>query len=583
MFRLKNENKCLPKHSLLVHSFLQTLLFVITFSMIMTLFSCDPLKKYDAKIETDITPIKDVFKEDFIVGAAIEPNQLEGAEGALLRYHFSGLTAENAMKFKTIHPKRKVWSFEKADKIVKFARKYDMKVRGHAFVWHHPAEHAHWAFLNMDGSKKSREETLEILEEHITTLMDRYKDDVYCWDVVNEAIDEYEKDGMRKTEWYRRIGPDYVAEAFKIAHKADPKIKLFYNDYENYKPNKRKLIKKFIKGMLDDGVPIHGIGMQLHISNGFPSIEMIEDAINDYRDLGLEIHITELDISMYAHEYDKIDGTPSEAHIVHQAYRYKQLMELFRKNKDVVTNVTLWGYHNGHTWLTGAPYNRPDWPFPFNDDFQSNLSYKGITLQELPPFQEVIEIHEPKTYEAPMGTVNIDANMDAAWKKAPIGETDVITTGDNVSKAKVRTLWDKKHLYFLLEVEDDDMSVNAGEAYMNDSVEVFIDENNAKTASYEEGNDFQLRVDYENKVSVGGYADKGMIKSAAKKTATGYIVEIAFALQSIEGKEGAVLGIDYQVNNNDGSGSRVAIAKWNDFTNESWRSTAGWGTLKLVK
>ncbi|MDA3900562.1 MAG: endo-1,4-beta-xylanase [Spirochaetes bacterium] len=558
---------------------------VITLLIGLILTSCsfgDPLKQFDSEIETDLISLQEFYKDDFPIGAAVEPFQLEEAEGALLRYHYNSITCENAMKFKSIHPKKNVYNFKGADKIYEFAKKYKMKMRGHTFVWHHPAEHVFWMFLNNDGSKRSRESVLELLSEHMETLTDRYGDHIYAWDVVNEAIDIAEKDNMRRSQWYKSIGPDYVVEAFKLARKAAPDALLFYNDYDYFNPIKRDAIYDLVKSSLEQGAPIDGIGMQLHISNGTPTIESVEEAIDKFRDLGLQIHITEFDISMYAHEYDTFD-TPSEDHINSQANRYKLLFQLFQKNKDIITNVTFWGFNNGHTFLTGPPYNRPDWPLPFNADLKHNLAYKGIIQSdELPEYKPLLEVQEAKRYLAPKGTPVIDAKKEAAWDKAPVVKTEIIVFGDKPSTASVRVLWDKNYLYFLAEVADDDLSLNAPEQYMNDSFEVFIDENNAKTPIYEENDDFQFRVDYENKVGIGGYSTEDMVKSAAKTTATGYIVEARFKLQSVSGEVGRVMGLDFQVNQNDGSAKRTAISKWNDLTNESWRSTAGWGVLELI-
>ncbi|MBN2435136.1 MAG: endo-1,4-beta-xylanase [Spirochaetes bacterium] len=557
----------------------KTVLFVLLTSVFISC-SRDPLKEYDSQIETDLMPIKEFYKDDFPVGAAIEPFQVEKAEGALLRYHYNSITCENAMKFKSIHPKQKVYNFKAADRIVEFAKRYNMKMRGHTFVWHHPAEQVFWIFLNNDGSKRSRESVLELLGEHMQTLVDRYGDTIYAWDVVNEAIDIAEPDNMRKSQWYHSIGPDYVTEAFKLARKAAPDALLFYNDYDFFNPIKRDAIYDLVKRSIEQGAPIDGIGMQMHINNGTPTVESIEAAIEKFRDLGLQIHITEFDISMYAHEYDKFDS-PSEEHIASQANRYKLFFQLFQKHKDIVTNVTFWGFNNGHTFLTGAPYNRPDWPFPFDENFQHTTAYKGIMQSdELPEYKPLLAVTEVKKYEAPKGTPVIDANIDAVWEKAPIVKTETIVVGDKPSIASVRVLWDKDYLYFLAEVEDSDLFLNAPEKYMNDSFEVFIDENNGKTPVYEQ-DDFQFRVDYENLLTIGGYSDSSMIKSAAKKAGKGYIVEARFKLQTVKAAPGLVMGLDFQVNQNDGSGQRTAIAKWNDLTNESWRSTAGWGLVEL--
>lgn len=562
-----------------ISSILGSMLVVIT--MTTLLFSCDPLKKYEKDIETDITSLKEFYAEDFIIGAAVEPAQLLEAPGALLRYHFSGLTCENAMKFKGIHPEEDTYNFEAADLIADFARKNGMKMRGHTFVWHHPAEMVDWAFMTKENSLRSSDEVYEILKDHMTTLMDRYNDVVYAWDVLNEAVDPDTDDGMRHTRWYETLGPDYGVKLFKMAREIDPDVKLFYNDYQNYLPARQDAIYDYVKGLIDGGAPIDGIGLQMHIGNNEPEIEAVAKTIERYRALGLEIHITELTITMAAHEFDFFD-TPPESHVIHQAHRYKALFELFKANKDVVTNVTLWGFYNGHCYLNDEPPNYKEFPFPFSRDCKANLSYTGAILGELPPDQDILVAAEAMVYQAPKGSPTIDGEIDAIWEKAPIVKTETVVVGSAPSTASVRVLWDESYIYVLAEVADSKLAVNAPESYMNDSLEIFLDQNNAKSKSYEK-DDYQFRISCKNFFDTGGYAKTSMGVSAAKEIEGGYLIEFSCQLDQISAEPGLILGIDFQVNENDGSGARTAISKWNDTTNESWKSTAGWGELELVE
>jgi GH35 family endo-1,4-beta-xylanase len=537
------------------------------------------LEPYADVIQTDLPSMAEVYRKDFLIGAAVEPGQLAGAEGALLRYHFNSLTAENAMKFISIHPAPDTWNFDAADAIANFARDHGLKMRGHTFVWHHPDTIADWMFYDADGSMKSRDEVLAMLENHIRVLMDRYGDIVYAWDVVNEAIDTSEADNMRRTPWYEVVGPDYVEQAFRIAHEINPRAKLFYNDYQTYDPVKQDAIYDFLADMIDRGVPIDGIGLQNHLTLAFPEIAAIDHTISRFEELGLEIHITELDMSLYTHEFEVLDEAPVE-YKLHQGHRYRQLMDTYLAHPQSVTSVTFWGFHDGHTWLTGEPYNRPDWPLPFGENLRSKYAYMGIAGFALPDDPGIESDKVLQTYSASRGTPVIDGEIDQIWAGAEIVRTGTQVMPDDGAVAEVRVLWDETHLYVLAEVADANLSNSSSNAYEQDSFEVFIDENNAKSSAYQE-DDAQYRVSFANLQSVGGQTSRDFLESSAAVTDGGYRVELAIELRYIQAAPGTVLGIDFQVNDDFGDGIRSGISKWNDVTNESWRNTSGWGQVSL--
>ncbi len=557
---------------------------VFAAAFLLTILFCPTLqaqKGFDGAIETDIEPIKDVFKDDFLVGAAVDTPQLFGAEGALLRRHFDSLTAEYVMKFKTIHPSEGVYNFGPADTIAAFARRYGMKMRGHTFVWHHPDTIADWMFFRADGTRKSREEALAMLEDHMRTLMERYGDVVTAWDVVNEAIDTEQPDGMRRTPWFETVGPDYVEKAFEIAHRIDPHAKLIYNDYDFENPAKRDAIFKLVKGLLDKGIHVDGVGMQMHFTVAFPDISAVKESIEVFKTLGIEIHVTELDMTLYSQEFEVLDKAP-ENYLIHQAHRYKDLFALFRANKDAVTWVTLWGFYDGYTYLTRAPYNRPDWPLPFDASLKSKLAYLGIVQGDLPPDVEIAIKKTAKTTKAHRGTPVIDGEMDEIWKNAEVLYTDVQVLAKAAPVASVRILWDDKYLYFLAEVPDPVLNAKSKLIHEQDSFEAFTDENNGKSAALQ-NDDYQYRVNYRGARTAAARATAGMITAKAVEIPGGYRVEMSVKLNTITGAPGTKIGLEMQVNDADDSAMRVAISKWNDPTNESWRNTSGWGTLELIE
>jgi endo-1,4-beta-xylanase len=535
-------------------------------------------------IEWNIPSLYKEYSKYFEIGAAIEPYQFQDslAERELLLKHFSSITAENVMKQMSIQPVEGLWSFTQSDYLVDFAEENGKVIRGHCLVWHHPDQTAFWMLEDNSGNIASREIISERLETHIKTLVGRYKGKIYAWDVINEPIDIETGDSLRHTVWYENIGPEYMELALQWAHEADPDALLFINEYDTFEPRKCTALYNLVKSLLDKGVPVHGVGIQLHMSIGYPELSQVEDTITKLEQLGLEIHVTELDMSLYASEYEVLETAP-ESYLIHQAYRYKELFEIFKRHP-AVTNVTFWGFNDSHTWLLHFPTERPNWPLIFDADMMAKPAYWALVDPSvLPPDEELeMEVAKARTYKAPYGTPVIDGEIDDIWESAPVIVTDKFVMQNEGATAEVRALWDEDHLYVLAEVTDPILSDISGNAYEEDSFEVFVDENNGKTTSYET-DDFQYRVNFLNKKSVARNTKMEYYDTAAAVTDSGYIVEIVINFQTIKGSQGSVLGFDLQVNDDFGDGARSSIAKWNDPTNESWRNTSGLGILELVK
>ncbi len=241
--------------------------------------------------------LREAFKEHFLVGAAVNPVTLDTQRDLLIE-HFNSVTAENEMKFERLHPSQDQYTFEAADRLVSLAKANGMGVRGHTLVWHNQTPK--WVFEHQDGSPVDRETLLARMKSHIDTVLSRYRGDIYAWDVVNEAVSDSGSELLRPSKWLDIIGDDFIAKAFEYAHEADPGALLFYNDYNEAVPEKREKIYALVKSLLEQGVPIHGIGLQAHWSLHHPSVDDIRQAIERYASLGLKLHITELDVSMFA-------------------------------------------------------------------------------------------------------------------------------------------------------------------------------------------------------------------------------------------------------------------------------------------
>lgn len=322
--------------------------------------------------------LKTMFAGDFKIGAAVNPLTIQSQE-QLLAYHFNSITAENEMKFESLHPAEDLYSFGEADKLVAFARKHNMAMRGHTLLWHNQT--TDWLFEGKNGSTVSKDTLLARLKAHIHTVVGRYRDDIYAWDVVNEVIADEGEELLRSSKWVEIAGTDFIAKAFEYAHEADPKALLFYNDYNESHPNKRDKIYTLIKSLLDQGVPIHGVGLQAHWNLYDPALDDIRAAIEKYASLGLQLQLTELDVSMFRFEDKRMDLIVPGADLLElQAERYEALFRLLKEYREVISSVTFWGAADDYTWLDDFPVRgRKNWPFLFDEQHRPKPAYDRLT------------------------------------------------------------------------------------------------------------------------------------------------------------------------------------------------------------
>jgi len=312
-------------------------------------------------------------------GAAADPSRFsEAAYATTLSREFNQIEPENAMKFGPIHPGPTTYSFAAADQVVAFARDNKMALRGHVLVWHQQV--ASWVTSGSTPAQLSA-----ILQDHITTVAGRYAGQVYAWDVVNEAFND---DGtMRSTLWYNApgiglTGTGYIEQAFRWARAADPKALLFYNDYNAELSNaKSDAILKMAQDFKTRGVPIDGIGLQMHLTTNIGSLGSMEANIKRITDLGLEVQITELDVRLPV----DASGTATAASLATQAQIYHDIVALCLKFARC-TAVQTWGFTDKYSWVpstfpgTGAA-------LPLDAGYQAKPAYNSIVsaLQESTP------------------------------------------------------------------------------------------------------------------------------------------------------------------------------------------------------
>ncbi len=332
------------------------------------------------QIQSDIPPVYQTLGGYFPVGAAIWPGALSGPHAELLVKHFNSIVAENAMKMAYLQPTEGAFDFSVADALVDFAKAHHMLMRGTTLVWHR--QNPPWLFKDAEGnnlqpSPESKALLLRRLRTYIRTVVSHYKDDVYAWDVVNEVIDPTQPDGFRRSRWLELTGTDYIDTAFRAAHQAAPQAKLFINDFGTTNPIKRKFLYNLVRDLKARGVPIDGVGHQMHINIDEPSVEAIAETVHMFSALGVDNQITELDVSLYDNSTDSCPAISQDA-LIEQGYRYRDLFQTFRNLKGELSGVTFWGLADDHTWLRKFPIARLDLPLLFDEHLQAKPAYWGV-------------------------------------------------------------------------------------------------------------------------------------------------------------------------------------------------------------
>ena len=346
--------------------------------------------------------LKDAYKDYFTIGVALNQRNVANEEQtALVKKEFNSVTAENDWKPGELHPQEGVWDFSKADKIADFCRQNGIKMRGHCLCWH--AQFADWMFVDKKGREVKKEVFYERLRDHIHTVMNRYKDVVYAWDVVNEAMADdggrgwgprrgEEPSPYRQSRHFKLCGDEFIAKAFEFAREADPNVLLFYNDYSCVDEGKRERIYNMVKKMKDAGVPIDGIGMQGHYNIYFPDEAQLDKAISRFKELVKHIHITELDLRMNNESGGQLMFSRGEAKPMAgymntlQTDQYARLFKVFRKHADVIDNVTFWNLGDRDSWLGVNNH-----PLPFDENYKPKACYRAIR-----DFDPALDTRQPK-------------------------------------------------------------------------------------------------------------------------------------------------------------------------------------------
>lgn len=254
-----------------------------------------------------------------------------------LKREFNLLTPGNDMKWGPIHPQRNQYNFSPADAIVDFAESNGMDVHGHTLVWHN--QNPDWL---TDGNFTSIE-MIDILRDHIHTVVSRYAGRIAVWDVVNEVVTS---SGLRETLWMNRIGPEYIDMAFQFASEADPNAILIINDYSIEPVNsKSTILYNLVRDLQGRGVPIHGVGFQMHLVQKWAlDYQSFANNMRRFAELGLQIYITEMDV--------RIQEPVTDADLTRQATIYGNVLARCLEESACMGFQT-WGFTDKYSWIPG--------------------------------------------------------------------------------------------------------------------------------------------------------------------------------------------------------------------------------------
>jgi len=323
----------------------------------------------------------------FPVGVAVGEDLLKNdmAYRAVVLNEYSSVTPENAGKIECLHPQENVFAFSGCDSIVDFAIRNRKRVHGTTLIWHD--------FSDLDWVRKFRGDSAaweNMFKNHIQTVVRHYKGKVKSWDVVNEPFQE---DGTLRMEegvrsdgrgsiWARHLGKDYIARAFKYAHEADPDAWLFLNEFDlQYAKTQKKIdaVVRLAKDFRERGIPIHGLGMQMHVGISANNDE-IASGMRQLAATGLLVHISE--VSILVSDWKKDERLVFSRELQEkQSEKYQFIARAYKQSvpPDQRYGITVWGVGDANSWIMET-FNLRDWPLPFDDQYRKKPAYAGFQI-----------------------------------------------------------------------------------------------------------------------------------------------------------------------------------------------------------
>jgi endo-1,4-beta-xylanase len=330
-----------------------------------------------------------------------DPLKLDPSYASTLGTQYSMLEAENAMKWNPIHPSQNIYNFQPGDELVTFAQVLQMAVRGHNLCW--------WSYnptwVTNLAATATAATMASVLQDHITTVVTHYKGQVFAWDVVNEALSDTQSATgitLKDSIWYNEpgigaTGTGYIEQALRWAHAADPNALLFYNEYNIEAPGaKFNAMLAMVKDFVARGVPIHGVGIQMHIgTTGYPSSAGLAQNIQQLAALGLQVHITEMDVRIPVDS----SGNATAADLQTQAATYQRILTVCLQNPGCTAFQT-WGFTDKHSWIPGS-YPGFGAALPFDATYQAKPAVAAMisAMQTVPPVLNAAAIVNAASYQ----------------------------------------------------------------------------------------------------------------------------------------------------------------------------------------
>jgi endo-1,4-beta-xylanase len=336
-------------------------------------------------IQTDIPSIYKTLSEYFPVGSAVDMTDISGPHSQLLTMHFNSITSGNDMKWGSVESTKGSFTFSNADAEVGLAVCNGMRIRGHNLVWSTGEQTPSYAFGDGTNSAANQAAVTANIQEHIQNEVQHFGNKVYAWDVVNEPLDPTQSDCLVHGPFYQVLGKSYIDVALRAARQyTPPGTKLFINDYSTTDPNRLACLVKVVADLRSRGIPLDGIGHEMHNAINYPSPASMVQAVETMalHFPNLDEQVTELDMSVYnaGDTTSNYGNNIPPSVLAEQGWLYKQYFDAFRLLSFTgnLKAVTLWGMADDDTWLDSFPVVRTDYPLPFDMGLQAKPAYWGI-------------------------------------------------------------------------------------------------------------------------------------------------------------------------------------------------------------
>lgn len=400
----------------------------------------------------DLTGIKETV--DFPVGVAIDSRETAGSASELLLRHFDQITAENHMKPEAWYDEdRNFRPHPEAIALMDYAAANDLRLYGHVLVWH--SQTPAWFFQDAEGnpltdSEADQQVLRDRLRTHVFSIAEWVASEygafgsdtnpLVAFDVVNEVVSDGGEfaDGLRRSEWYRILGEEFIDLSFQYADEAfnttyaadgsDRPVELFINDYNTEQGGKQDRYYALVERLLARGVPVDGVGHQFHVSLAMP-VSALDAALDRFEALPVTQAVTEFDVTT---------GTPvTQANLIEQGYYFRDAFRSFREHSDDLFSVTAWGLTDGRSWRSSSGA-----PLIFDDGFQAKPAYYGAVDGELPARLRTANVFAGDV------ALDDDATTSLEWSKLPLHGVEEV--------AEFQLRWAPDHLTAYVSVDDAD-------------------------------------------------------------------------------------------------------------------------------